>query len=317
MVRFILPALSALAFAAPAAAHEPYVLQPGHIQLDIGPDGNTVILDAPEGLIVVDTGRHADHSALIAKQARWVQKPVVAIVNTHWHLDHTTGNVDLLAAWPKAQIIASGAGEGALAGFLAQAPDNARKRIADPALSAEEHKRAERTLAILTDRAAFLPAQPITASGPQTIAGRTVELRIAPAAVTEADLWLLVADEGLAIVGDLVVAQSPFFDTGCEQGWEAALDAIEAAEWQTLIPGHGAPMDRAWFGRWHTAFGNFVACAHSDAAADVCADGWDRDAAGFFTAEEAPSVRELSLYYVDVLRAPAEQRMAYCGLAPA
>lgn len=295
----------------PAAAHEPYVVQPGHIDLEIGPDGNTVILDAPEGLIVVDTGRHADHSALILKQARWVQKPVAAIVNTHWHLDHTTGNVDVLAAWPDAKLIASGAGEGALTGFLAQAPDNARKRIADPALTAAEHARAERTLAILTDRAAFLPVHPISVSGPLDIAGREIELRLAPAAVTEADLWLLVPDEQLAIVGDLVVAQSPFFDTGCEEGWAEALDAIAEAQWITLIPGHGAPMDRAAFDRWHSAFTNFVACAQSDAAVGQCAAGWERDAAGFYSEAEAPSVRELSQYYIELLRAP--ERMEYCG----
>jgi glyoxylase-like metal-dependent hydrolase (beta-lactamase superfamily II) len=315
MLRLIASALALLA--APAAAHEPFALIPGHIQLDIGPDGNTVILDAPEGLIVVDTGRHAAHSQAILDYARNAGKPIAAVLNTHWHLDHTTGNVDLLVAYPHARLTATGAAGGALTGFLADAPENARKRIADPALSDEEHARAERTLAILNRPGALVPADPVTASGPRAIAGRTVELRVAAAAVTESDLWLLVPDEGLAITGDLVVAQSPFFDTGCEEGWEAALDAIGAAQWTTLIPGHGAPMDHAGFARWHTAFSNFVACARSDSSAEVCADGWERDAAGFFTAAEAPSVRDLSLYYVDVLRAPAEQRMAYCRSAPA
>lgn len=313
MLRLLVPVM-ALAAAVPAAAHEPHTLIPGHIQLDIGPDGNSVILDAPEGLIVIDTGRHAVHSQAILDHVREVGKPVAAVINSHWHLDHTTGNVDLLAAYPDARLIASGAAAGALTGFLAQAPENARKRADDPALTAEEHARAERTLAVLTEPGVLVPAEPVSASGPLAIAGRTVEIQVAPAAVTESDLWLLVPDEGLAIVGDLVVAQSPFFDTGCEEGWEAALDAIEAADWSTLIPGHGAPMNRAEFGRWHSAFANFVDCARSDSTAEACADGWDRDAAGFFTPAEAPSVRELSLYYIDVLRAPAEQQMAYCTM---
>lgn len=306
----------ALAFAAPAAANEPFVLQPGHIRLDIGPDGNTVILDAPEGLIVVDSGRHADHAELILKQARWVRKPVAAIVNTHWHLDHTTGNVDLLKAFPEARIVSSDAARGALAGFLAQAPASARARISDPASLPEERERAERTLAITTTPGMLVPPDPIAESATLAIAGRRLEIRVAPRAVTESDLWLLVPDEGLAIVGDLVVAQSPFFDTGCPEGWAKALEQIEAAGWRTLIPGHGAPMDRASFGRWHAAFGNFVGCARSGAAAEDCAAGWERDAAGFFSDAEAPSVRELSLYYVDLLRTP-ERRMDYCPLAPA
>jgi len=291
------------------------VLQPGHIELDKGPDGNTVILDAPDGLIVVDTGRHAEHTQAILDYAKTAGKPVAAIVNSHWHLDHTTGNVEVLKAYPDAQLVATNAAEGALTGFLAAAPDNARKRIADPALSAEEHQRAERTLAILTDRAALVPAHPVMTSAPREIAGRKLDVRIAPAAVTEADLWLLVPDEQLAIVGDLVVAQSPFFDTGCEEGWEAALGAIGAAKWTTLIPGHGAPMSRVDFNRWHSAFTGFVDCAHSDAKAEDCAAKWERDAAGFFSEAEAPSVRDLSLYYIDLLRQPAGQRMAYCKKA--
>ncbi|HWN06609.1 MAG TPA: hypothetical protein VNO53_05530, partial [Steroidobacteraceae bacterium] len=30
-----------------------------------GPDGNTIVFDAPGGLVVVDTGRHAWHSGAI------------------------------------------------------------------------------------------------------------------------------------------------------------------------------------------------------------------------------------------------------------
>ena len=35
-----------------------YHLIPGSVPLDKGPDGNSILLDAPDGLIVVDTGRH-------------------------------------------------------------------------------------------------------------------------------------------------------------------------------------------------------------------------------------------------------------------
>jgi glyoxylase-like metal-dependent hydrolase (beta-lactamase superfamily II) len=144
------------------------------------------------------------------------------------------------------------------------------------------------------------------------VAGRKLDIRLAPAAATEGDIWLLVPDEGLAITGDLVVAQSPFFDTGCEEGWAAALDQIAAAQWITLIPGHGQPMDRAGFGRWHTAFTHFVDCAKSPSPAEDCAKGWDSDAEGFYNEAEAPSVHELSLYYIEQLRAPPEERMPYC-----
>jgi glyoxylase-like metal-dependent hydrolase (beta-lactamase superfamily II) len=309
MCAFTLLALSA----APAAAHEPYALLPGHIELEIGPDGNTVILDAPDGLIVIDTGRHTGHSQAILDYVAAAGKPVAAIVNTHWHLDHTNGNVDLMAKFPQARIVATGAAAGAFEGFLANSREDARRYVADPEIDPGVRERAARALEILLHPELMVPADPITAPGPLSIAGRTLEVRLASAAVTESDLWLLVPEEKLAIVGDLVVAQSPFFDTGCEDDWEAALQAIEAAEWEILIPGHGAPMDRAAFGRWHTAFTNFVACGRSDADQYDCAEGWETDAAGFYSEAERMSVRSLSHYYIERLRAPPERRMAYCA----
>jgi glyoxylase-like metal-dependent hydrolase (beta-lactamase superfamily II) len=307
-------AFAALCACSPLAARPaPYVLQPGHIDLDRGPDGNTVILDTAQGLVVVDTGRSADHSALIVKQANWVRKPVIALVNTHWHLDHTTGNRDLLALWPKARLVATAAIGGALDGFLRRSREQSDKALADPKLPEAERARILRANAAMDDRAALVPAQPVTRDGPAKIGARRFDLYVANAAATEADLWLTVPDEQLAVVGDLVVAPVPFFDTGCEDGWKAALAAISAAKWKVLIPGHGAPMNRAEFGRWRTAFGAWLDCAHSQAAVKDCTDGWMKGAEGFYTEAEAPSVILLSDYYVaQILRAPADKRMAYC-----
>jgi glyoxylase-like metal-dependent hydrolase (beta-lactamase superfamily II) len=314
--RFLLSVLglTAAGLATCASASEPYVLQPGHIDLAIGPDGNTVIFAAPEGLVVIDTGRHAAHSQAILDHARAVGKPVAAVVNTHWHLDHTTGNRDVLAAYPGAKLFATGAVEGALSGFLAAAPAQARARAEDSSLPEDARARARRTLAALEDRASMVPAAPVMGDGTVEMAGRRFELRVARSAATEADLWLLAPDEQVAVVGDLVVAPVPFFDTGCEEGWRKALGEIAGAQWTTLIPGHGAPMTRADFDRWRGAFGAWLDCAASDRAAAECADGWMRDAAGFYTAAEAGAARELAEGYVaEVLRAPANERMAYCA----
>ena len=65
-----------------------------------GPDGNTVVFDAPQGLVVIDTGRHAWHSDAILALAKAKDRPIAAIVNTHWHLDHTSGNGRIKSALP-------------------------------------------------------------------------------------------------------------------------------------------------------------------------------------------------------------------------
>jgi glyoxylase-like metal-dependent hydrolase (beta-lactamase superfamily II) len=165
--------LTAICACTGASANAPHVLLPGHIDLAIGPDGNTVILDAPEGLVVIDSGRHARHAAAILDHARRTGKPIAAVVNTHWHLDHTTGNRDLLAAYPDARLIATGAIEGALDGFLAPGRERARRQAADEALPDEERARARRALAAVEDRAAIVPADPVTGDTVAELGGRT------------------------------------------------------------------------------------------------------------------------------------------------
>jgi glyoxylase-like metal-dependent hydrolase (beta-lactamase superfamily II) len=73
------------------------------------PDGNTGVIDAPEGLIVVDTGRHVSHTQAIVDFAKGSGKPVKAIINTHWHLDHIGGNALLRKEFPDVRIYASDA----------------------------------------------------------------------------------------------------------------------------------------------------------------------------------------------------------------
>jgi glyoxylase-like metal-dependent hydrolase (beta-lactamase superfamily II) len=307
-------ALLLAACSAAAASDAPYVFQRGHIDLSIGPDGNTVILDAPKGLVVFDTGRSATHAKAILDYAAQAGKPIAAIVNSHWHLDHTTGNRDIRTAFPHAEIVASDAVKAALAGFLARSKENAKAALANPDLDPAQRQRTTRSLMILTDPADLIAAHPVTKSGKRKIAGRDLDVHLARNAATAGDVWLLVPDEGLAIAGDLVVAQVPFFDTGCEQGWSAALDEIARAKWDTLVPGHGEPMDRAGFNRWHNAFNAYLACAKGAASAEDCAAGWQRDAAGFYTSAEAASVHDMAVYYItEVLRAPPDKRMDYCS----
>src|SRR6185436_20904869 len=84
-------------------------LIPGTLEPDRGPDGNSVFLDAPDGLILVDTGRHPAHRDRLLAYASERGRPIVAIFNTHWHLDHSTGNAELRAAFPQAPLYATNA----------------------------------------------------------------------------------------------------------------------------------------------------------------------------------------------------------------
>lgn len=312
-MRRLLPLL-ALALAAPAPASDPpgWHLVPGSFEPGRGPDGNSVFLEAPEGLILVDTGRHPGHQEKLLAHARSLGRPVAAIVNTHWHLDHTGGNGEIRAAYPNAAVYGSNAVEGALTGFFPQSRKSAEAFLASGQTSAEQAAEMKRDFAAMDDAAALRATRPVIRSGKVRIADRRLALNLARFAATEGDVW--VYDEGarLLIAGDLVVGLVPFFDTGCPEGWRAALGEIAATPFVTLIPGHGAPMGRPQFLQWRSAFDNLLDCAASSRTKAECVAGWKRDAAAFIPAGER-RIEGMVGYYLDTrLRAAPAERNKYC-----
>ena len=297
--------------AAPAASD--WHLVPGGFAPGRSPDGNSIFLDAPAGLILVDTGRHADHQAKLLAHAASRGRPVIAIVNTHWHLDHSGGNAEIRAAFPRAPLYASGAVEGALAGFFPQSRTQAERLLASGKASAEQAAEIRGDFAAMDDPAALRATRLVTRSARMRIGGRRLEVNLAPFAATEGDVWIYDPAARLVIAGDLVVASVPFMDTACPEGWRKALDAIAARPFATLLPGHGDPMTKSDFLAWRGAFGNLLDCAASDRGRDACIAGWKRDAGRFIAADEQGRVAAMVGYYLDSrLRASPEERLRYC-----
>ncbi len=302
-----------------AAAPKIKVVEPGYhlvagsVPLDKGPDGNSIFLDAPKGLILVDTGRHPEHAEKLIAYAKRRGLPIAAIVNSHWHLDHTTGNLDVRQAFPAAHVYATSAVEGALKGFLARGREQSDKRLADPATSAEEKAQILRGRSRIDHPDTLRPTIGIAKSGSMKIAGRKLEVRVAKFAVTEADLWLYDPKARLAIVGDLVVDIVPFMDTACPEGWKKALAEVAATPFVTLIPGHGEPMNREQFLQWKSAFEHFVECGRSTRSKEECVAGWQREAAPFIDAAHRQYVGQAAAYYLETrLRSSPEEQQKYC-----
>ncbi|HEX6219338.1 MAG TPA: MBL fold metallo-hydrolase [Sphingomicrobium sp.] len=307
-------ALLASAAVSASTKAEPYHLIPGRVPLDWqGPDGNTVIFDAPKGLVVVDTGRSPMHAQKILDFANARGRPIAAIVNSHWHLDHTTGNDDLRAAYAKAEVYATTAIEGALVGFLGRNRDQVDKLLADPKVPEGQKAQMLRGRDRIDHPDKLRPTKPVTQSGKVTIAGRTFDVRVAPFAASEADLWLYDPRTKVAVVGDLIVDIVPFMDSACPDGWAKALDDIARVPFQTVIPGHGAPMDRADFLQWRAAYWNLLNCGRSNADKSVCAAGWKRDAAKFIDEAHRDYAGQAAEYYIDTrLRSSPEEQQKFC-----
>jgi glyoxylase-like metal-dependent hydrolase (beta-lactamase superfamily II) len=311
----IVPFLLALALAQPAPSHpapptareiapDTYLV-PGAMLPDRGPDGNTVVVVAPSGLIVIDTGRHPWHSDGILAVARGRRLPVVTIVNTHWHLDHSSGNGRVKAVHPSARVYTTRAVERALApgGFLARNLAAARERHPDPKASAIRLEETALFLATMEAADQLRPDEAVDQSGTRRLAGRPFSVRVATNAVTDADLWLYDEATGIAVVGDLVTLPAPFFETACPGRWQDALDEVWATPFRLAVPGHGAPMTRTEFDTYRRAFGAFRACVASNSTAAACADGWTRDVGSLVGSEaNRRQATDYAAYYVDFLR---------------
>jgi glyoxylase-like metal-dependent hydrolase (beta-lactamase superfamily II) len=305
-------ALLANGCASPVPPVPPIVIA-GSYSSDRQPDGNTIMFEQSDGLIVVDTGRHPEHQQKILDFAAARKKPVRILVNTHWHLDHSGGNTEIRAVYPDAKLYTSDAIAGALDGFLARSLERGRARLANPALSEAERAQVRLGVAAIEDRRNLLPDVPVT--GTIRIGDRrNVELHLARSAATQRDVWIFDPVSRTLIAGDLVVVPAPFFYTACPHGWQKALAALSATSFETLIPGHGGAMNRSEFERYRAAFDPLIACAGGTAAKQHCIDGWLRDVAYFLLeAEDRKNAQILLDYYIDEIIRKEEKRADFCG----
>jgi len=277
------------------------------------PDGNSIVIEAPQGLIVFDTGRHKQHAQQVLDFAHAQNRPIAAIINSHWHLDHVGGNPRLRASFPDIRVYASSAIDGARGGFLA---DYRAQLVAEIASSAKNRKAQEsmRAEVLLIDEGAALgPTETITASGPVTIAGRVLHLHLETRAVTAGDVWVFDPETRVLLAGDLVTLPAPFFESACPARWRESLTRLEKARFDWLVPGHGAPMHKLQLTAYRKAFSNLLDCAAGEARKNVCIDGWINDASILIPSEEVSYARTLIGYYVDnYLRHPSERVRNFC-----
>jgi glyoxylase-like metal-dependent hydrolase (beta-lactamase superfamily II) len=308
----ILALAEAAASAPPIAASPPQEVAPGvallrgAILAERGPDGNTVIFDAPEGLVVVDTGRHAWHSDAIVAYAKSRNRPVAAIVNTHWHLDHSSGNGRVKAAHPGARVYTTNAIDRVLAegGFLARNRESARPMLDDPKLSEIQKEEVKIFLATMDEQDILRPDVVVGRSGETPFAGKSLDIRLTQGAVTDADIWIYDAASGVAVIGDLVTFPAPFFETACPAVWRKALDEVWGIPFTTAIPGHGEPMSRAQFDAYRGAFNAYMDCVEGASPAGQCATTWAEGIASFSAGDERARrmAHGYAEYYVGMLR---------------
>jgi glyoxylase-like metal-dependent hydrolase (beta-lactamase superfamily II) len=306
-----------------AAPPSPYAPLPHDVHVLMGnfvpgaqPDGNTVVFRGPAGLIVVDTGRHEEHAQRILDLSRRLGLPVAVVVNTHWHLDHVSGNPVVRRAFPAVQVLGSRAIDEAMTGFLA----SYRKQLVEVIARTEDpvaRGRYQDEVARIDLGRALAPDVAVESSGPRTLAARPMEVGLEGPAATAADVWVFDRSSGVLAAGDLVTLPVPLLDTACPRGWQGTLAHLSEIPFLLLVPGHGKPMNRKEFESYRAGFDHLVACAATERPAQSCIDGWLRDLGPLVPESDQPFARELLSYYLlDILRAPLERVARLCGGEP-
>lgn len=295
-------------------APEIYLL-PGEAAANRQPDGNSVVIAAPQGLIVFDTGRYPDHAQAILDFARAQARPIAAIINSHWHLDHVGGNPRLRAEFPNLRVYASSAIDAARAGFLADYRTQLQSEMAGSAQDpkAQESMRAE--IALIDAGAALGPTDVIAKSIHLNIAGRALQLNLETRAVTAGDVWVFDPKTRVLLAGDLVTLPAPFFESACPARWRDSLAYLDKVPFTWLVPGHGAPMQRQQFALYRLAFSHLLECAAGNAQKADCIDGWVNDAATLIpSSKDVSYARTLIGYYLEhYLRNTSERIRRFCS----
>lgn len=268
------------------------------------PDGNSLVLHGAGATIVIDTGRHVEHTQkVLAVATRNGLKPE-AVINTHWHLDHVGGNVIVRRKYPQAKIIASGAIANARKGFLKEYREQLAQAVGAMPPDKSGGMRAEMALIDAGDK--LMPDDVVTAPGERTIAGRKLYIGLERNAVTEGDVWVLDRASAILAAGDLVTLPVPFLDTADPDGWAAALERLSKVDAKLIVPGHGEPMKPSDLATYRKAFGALLACARSQRPSADCSKEWFAAIGDLARGSDLSLAQNAMGYYLDnVLRKPA------------
>lgn len=303
--------------ASPAPALQPLApgvwLLPGRFERGRQPDGNSLLLQGPEGLVIVDSGRHAEHTQALINAVRERGQPLLAVLNTHWHLDHLGGNALLREAAPALRAYGTPAVRDAVRRRMPASAADLERMKADPQLDADTRRIVDIDLALYARRSAFEPDVLIEGGAqPLRLAGRALQVGVEHG-VSGGDLWLLDTATGTLVVGDFVTLPVPFFDTACPERWQRSLARLGALPFERVVPGHGPVMSRGEFERYRAAFDRLLACAASDKAVAACGEGWLEDLGPLLPAGSQRVVQGmLGHYLTQRLRAPAEKTAGDC-----
>jgi cyclase len=224
------------------------------------PQSNTTIVIGERGVLVVDSCLLPSTAKQdIAQIRKWTNKPVLYVLNTHWHFDHTAGNATYAAAWPGIEFIAQhhtrkiihDFNPGAMARYPGRA-DRFKKILAEgkttdgKPLTDADRKDYEKALAGLApvveefkSTTQLVPNIGFDREMTIDLGGTEVHLKFLGRGNTGGDTIAYLPKEMILATGDLVVHPVPYMFGGFPTEFPDTLDALARIDAAVIVPGHG------------------------------------------------------------------------------
>ena len=186
-----------------------------------GLGGNVGVLRTAEGAVVVDTMSFPLQGRRVRQIAEELSGgPIQAIINTHYHWDHTHGNT----VFPTGTAVVA----------------SSRTLV---------HLKSRDARFWSDDAAALLPNRLTETSLTLSIGGKTIECSHFGHGHTDGDLVVRFVEDAVLHAGDLLFSDSyPRVDLeagGSVQNWPDTLRKVLTLEFEHVIPGHGPLGTRA------------------------------------------------------------------------
>jgi glyoxylase-like metal-dependent hydrolase (beta-lactamase superfamily II) len=193
--------------------------------------GNTTVFVTTQGLILVDNKFEIDFDNLMAQVRKISNQPVRYVINTHYHGDHSGGNVKMQAQ--NVQVVAS---------------ERARRRMVETNQPGAPNVTLENSVRLY-------------------LGGKRVEVFHFGRAHTDGDVVAYFPDQRAVAMGDMFTVGDglpPLVDYpggGSTREWPRSIEGALALDFDTAIPGHGKPTTKAELARYRdnlTALGRRV-----------------------------------------------------------
>jgi len=277
MRRLIVTSSLLIAFASPLAAESgPFDLQfepvSDGVILAYRPDvprypviGNAVIIPSKEGVVLVDGGGARSVVDQIAKKIQSLDSgPLLDVIITHWHDDHTVSLDHYRDVWPDVRFIAHPHTRerilhkvqprvGNAAASAEEFCNTARKRLESGAneetgepLTPVQIERAREIVAdaetiVAQKRLNSVVVPDVTTTGGLVlrVGDRVIEIHHLGPGNTMGDLVVYLPDEKILIGGDIVTYPVPFGFPRLAAALIPTMERLLTFEFRSFIPGHG------------------------------------------------------------------------------